>query len=275
MKTKILKNVWLALLSVSIVTSVVYWTLGGWEGVENAADWDSLTHTVWNSLVDGVVKKTGNIAETITGNKTFSGNTTLEGKVNTTQNTTTISWGAITYNNAYVLVDNEWWAATDDLDNINGGTAGDIIVLQPITDSRDFTIKHVTGNIRTKTQTHITLSNQNDTVTLMFDGAQWVEVSRSTQTDFLATKTQNGYTYLPNGLIMQWWREWVISANSGRSVSFPVPFPTWNFVVTSTYDNASISIENPSSVSLRTTTGFTLNNGHSSSASIMWTAIGY
>jgi hypothetical protein len=37
------------------------------------------------------VKKTGNIAETITGNKTFSGNTTLEGKVNTTQNTTTIS----------------------------------------------------------------------------------------------------------------------------------------------------------------------------------------
>ena len=71
MKTKILKNTALALLSVSIVTSVVYWTLGWWEGVENAADGDSLTHTVWNSLVDGVVKKTGNVAETITGNKTF------------------------------------------------------------------------------------------------------------------------------------------------------------------------------------------------------------
>lgn len=72
MRNKLLKNMWLSILSVFIVTSVVYWALGWWEWVENAADGESLTHTVWNSLVDWVVKKTGSIAETITGIKTFS-----------------------------------------------------------------------------------------------------------------------------------------------------------------------------------------------------------
>ena len=72
MKTQIFRNIWLSFLSVFIVSTVVYGALGWWEGVENAADGESLTHTVWNSLVDGVVKKTGSVAETITGIKTFS-----------------------------------------------------------------------------------------------------------------------------------------------------------------------------------------------------------
>jgi hypothetical protein len=72
MRNKVLKNIWLSILSVFIVSTVVYWALWWWEWVENATDGDSLTHTVWNSLVDGVVKKTGSIAETITGIKTFS-----------------------------------------------------------------------------------------------------------------------------------------------------------------------------------------------------------
>ena len=38
MRNKVLKNIWLSILSVFIVTSVVYWALGWWEWVENAAD---------------------------------------------------------------------------------------------------------------------------------------------------------------------------------------------------------------------------------------------
>ena len=72
MKIRLFKNIWLSLLSVFIVSSVVYGALGWWEGVENAENWEALTHTIWNSLVDGVVKKTGSISETITGVKTFS-----------------------------------------------------------------------------------------------------------------------------------------------------------------------------------------------------------
>jgi hypothetical protein len=71
MRKQVLKNFMLWIASFMVVSWVVYW-FSWWEGVENAADGESLTHTVWNSLVDGVVKKTGNIAETITWVKTFS-----------------------------------------------------------------------------------------------------------------------------------------------------------------------------------------------------------
>ena len=71
MRKQVLKNFMLWIASFMVVSWVVYW-FSWWEGVENAADGESLTHTVWNSLVDVVVKKTGNIAETITLVKTFS-----------------------------------------------------------------------------------------------------------------------------------------------------------------------------------------------------------
>jgi hypothetical protein len=72
MKTKFFKNILLSVLSLFIVSWVVYWALGWWEWVENADTGESLTATVWNSLVDGVVKKTWSVAETITWIKTFS-----------------------------------------------------------------------------------------------------------------------------------------------------------------------------------------------------------
>jgi hypothetical protein len=71
MKNQMLKNLVLGITSVFIVTGVVYW-FSWWEWVENATDGDSLTDTIWNSLVDGVVKKTGSVSETITWVKTFS-----------------------------------------------------------------------------------------------------------------------------------------------------------------------------------------------------------
>ena len=71
MKSTVLRNISLGLLSVFFVFSAVYW-FSGWQWVENANDWESLTHTIWNSLIDGVVKKTWDVAETITGIKTFS-----------------------------------------------------------------------------------------------------------------------------------------------------------------------------------------------------------
>ena len=71
MRNQILNNFVLWIVSIFCVSGIVYW-FSWWEWVENAADGQSLTHTVWNSLVDGVVKKTGSVAETITWIKTFS-----------------------------------------------------------------------------------------------------------------------------------------------------------------------------------------------------------
>jgi len=70
-KKETIRNVFLWLFCTLCVSTVVFW-LSWWEWVENASNWESLDATVWNSLVNGIVKKTGSIAETITGVKTFS-----------------------------------------------------------------------------------------------------------------------------------------------------------------------------------------------------------
>ena len=49
-----------------------------------------------------------------------SNNLTINNKLNTQPNTATISSGAITYTGAYMVVDTEGAAATDDLDTISG-----------------------------------------------------------------------------------------------------------------------------------------------------------
>jgi len=99
MKTRIFKNISLSIISVLIVSSVVYGALGWWEWVENADTWESLTATVWNSLVDGVVKKTGSVAETITGIKTFSSSPIVP----------TPTWSTEVANKGYV----DWLTAPD------------------------------------------------------------------------------------------------------------------------------------------------------------------
>lgn len=54
-----------------------------------------------------------------------------------------ISTGGLTN----LTIDTQGGAATDDLDTINGGKDGDIIILRTASSSRDVTIKHGTGNI--------------------------------------------------------------------------------------------------------------------------------
>jgi len=273
MKTHILKNTALALLSVSIVTSVVYWTLGGWEGVENAADGDSLTHTVWNSLVDGVVKKTGNIAETITGNKTFSWDTTLGGKVNTTPNTTSITSGSITYAglNTYV----NWEGNIDDnLDTISWGTAGDIIILtmngNGIITLRDDSIGG--GNIALIRNGTRVLEWWTDSITLKYTWTFWTEVSTNIENEFKNLKATNGYTYLPNWLIMQWGRDTVAAGGGGTSITLPVTFP--NAALNSTSHHYWV-VPSIGTAATYTTSQIRLYHTHGSAVSVQWQIIGY
>ena len=122
MRNKVLKNIWLSILSVFIVTSVVYWALGWWEWVENAADGESLTHTVWNSLVDWVVKKTGSIAETITGIKTFSNSPivpspTASGEV-TSKGYVDASITANANGSSFITSATYWWSRHRSMDSV-------------------------------------------------------------------------------------------------------------------------------------------------------------
>jgi hypothetical protein len=84
------------------------------------------------------------------------------------RSTATIASGVITVTTGRVEVDTEAAASTDNLDTINGGGDGDILVLYTANADRDVVLKNATGNLRTGSD--ITLSHPRDCVTLWYDG---------------------------------------------------------------------------------------------------------
>lgn len=89
----------------------------------------------------------------------------------------TIASGAITVTQTYVQVDTEGAAATDDLDTINGGESGDLLVVRSLTSGRDTTLIEG-GNLILAGS--FTLSDVRDVIVLVKrTSTEWVEVCRS------------------------------------------------------------------------------------------------
>ena len=86
---------------------------------------------------------------------------------------TTIASGAIavSYDARLVTVDTEAAAASDDLDTISGGTAGQIIVVQSAGNARDVVAKNGTGNLRLGADK--TLDHTRDKLALLCTGSEW------------------------------------------------------------------------------------------------------
>jgi len=112
----------------------------------------------------------------------------------------------------------------------------------------------------------------------------WVASSLSAQ-GFTASKTTSGYTYLPNGIIMQWGITPVIAggANIQETVTFPITFPNACFNVTSTlsgnlYSNTdglgTLRVQVIAANSL-TTTSVVLEHTGINQVRAYWNAIGY
>jgi len=80
----------------------------------------------------------------------------------------TISSGAITITQTLHTVDTEGDASTDDLDTINGGTAGDVLYLRAADGSRTVVLKHGTGNIVTSDGNDYSLDDANKEVQLRY-----------------------------------------------------------------------------------------------------------
>jgi len=91
----------------------------------------------------------------------------------------TIATGAVTATGTYHTIDTESDAASDDLDTINGGRDGQILVIQAENGARTVVAKDGTGNLQLNGD--FSLDNAQDTLTLMYSGAltAWVELSRS------------------------------------------------------------------------------------------------
>lgn len=142
----------------------------------------------------------------------------------------TIAAGVIAVTNvgSSYSIDTEGASASDDLDTINGGADGDILYLRNTNDARNVVLKHATGNIWNPNLTNTTLDVTTDLVCLMYSSVlgYWVIQSSSVVSNFLNSKTTNGYTYLPNGFIEQW-GTYTSTIPSGGSVdiTLPVTFP--------------------------------------------------
>jgi hypothetical protein len=91
----------------------------------------------------------------------------------------TISSGAVTATKNYHTLDTEGGAGTDDLDTINGGSDGQLLILRDDADGRDVTAKDGTGNLALEGD--FTFTNSLDTLTLLYCAgkSKWLEISRS------------------------------------------------------------------------------------------------
>jgi len=93
----------------------------------------------------------------------------------------TIASGVITLTGydkiRFITVDTESDDAADDLDTINGGSDGDIIICKSASNNRDPTFKDDTGNLRLAGD--FTLTNLADTIMLIYYNGAWREISRS------------------------------------------------------------------------------------------------
>jgi hypothetical protein len=96
----------------------------------------------------------------------------------------TISSGVVTATHSYHHIDTESDAVTDDLDTINGGSvAGEILIIRAANDGRTIVVRDVsssiTGNLILSGGSNFNLNDLDDTLVLMYDGTNWLELSQS------------------------------------------------------------------------------------------------
>lgn len=114
------------------------------------------------------------VSATLSGTTTtISGRTVHSGKLNLGAGTNTIASGVITYTTPWTTVDTEAAAASDDLDTINGGSSGDLLIIHTTNNGRDVVMKNGTGNILNNTGADVTLTLISDIALYVFDGSNW------------------------------------------------------------------------------------------------------
>jgi len=113
----------------------------------------------------------------VTGTSTFSGRSILA-----VPSATTIASGTVALSAAYMILDTEGAASTDDLVTVTGGGNGDWLFLATSNSARDVVVKHGTGtdNFRLNGAADFTLTNATSMIALQRGGSVWNERWRIT-----------------------------------------------------------------------------------------------
>ena len=88
----------------------------------------------------------------------------------------TIDDGEIEVTQVYHSVDTESDGASDELDTISGGLAGQVLILRAEHDDRTVVLKHGSDNIQLASGQDATLDDANDHIILVYDGTDWNDV---------------------------------------------------------------------------------------------------
>ena len=139
-----------------------------------AVNWGSGTKDVFLSIPADRLPAL-NTDNTFTGDTTFSASVLFPDK-----SELTISGGEITVSGVNHTIDTESEAASDDLDTINGGSDGQILIVRAENDSRTVVLKHNTGNIFTDDASDVSLDANSKSALLMYDGtlSRWQVIAR-------------------------------------------------------------------------------------------------
>ena len=90
----------------------------------------------------------------------------------------TINAGVVAATKSHHDIDTQSGAATDDLDTINGGSEGDLLIIRPENTARTVVVKDGTGNLRLAGD--FSMDSISDMMLLIKNFAgDWVEISRS------------------------------------------------------------------------------------------------
>lgn len=196
---------------------------------------------------------------------------TISGTLNAPLATQTISSGAITYNRMVINIRGEG-NLDDTLTTINGGTAGDILILNK-GGTEDITLDSGAGNIVLRNGNDRLLTEGGDKITLYYDGANWTAIAIESSRDFQSSSASNGYTYLPNGDIFQWGTQ-TVAANTTATITLPVAYSTANLNLVVTYNSTNTALADACAGSRISLTEIGLTNGVSNSASLSYKSIG-
>lgn len=99
------------------------------------------------------------------------------GRIFLTKTELTIASGVVTAIYSYHLIDTEADASTDDLDTILGGGDGQTLIIRAISSTKTVVCKDGPGNLQLEGD--MSLDNAQDTLSLIYDGTNWLETSRS------------------------------------------------------------------------------------------------
>ena len=111
-----------------------------------------------------------------TGLLTGTSDILATGSYRAAQTTLTLVNDAATVTGSYHLIAGEG-ATNDTLSTLSGGTIGDILIISPSSNTVDIIISDGVDNIQTSAA--YTMNHTTDTLTLLYDGSNWLETARA------------------------------------------------------------------------------------------------